>query len=83
MKDMPVAIYLLADGQRMVTCSDDGSLRVWNLKSGKQIRDDWRDGDSPVWTIASVSPDGKKVVSGSENGGMRLWGTETGKITEI
>jgi WD40 repeat protein len=27
----------LPGGQRMMTCSRDGSLRVWNLKSGKQI----------------------------------------------
>jgi WD40 repeat protein len=69
----------LADGQRMMTCSDDGSLRVWNLKSGKQIGEDWRDGDSIVWTMA-LSPDGKKVVSGSNDGGVRLWDIDTGKL---
>ncbi|KAG2070646.1 WD40 repeat-like protein [Suillus decipiens] len=69
----------LPDRQRMMTCSLDGSLRVWNLKSGKQIGDDWRDGDSGVWTIA-LSPNGKKVVSGSKDGGVRLWDIDTGKI---
>jgi WD40 repeat protein len=63
----------------MVTCSFDGSLRVWNLKSGKQIGEDWRDGDSTVWMIA-MSPDGKEVVSGSEDGGVRLWDIDTGKV---
>jgi WD40 repeat protein len=72
----------LPGGQRMLTCSRDGSLRVWNLKSGKQIGDDWRDGDSGVWTIA-LSPDGKKVVSGSEDGGLRLWNIDTGKVITI
>jgi WD40 repeat protein len=69
----------LPGGQRMMTCSWDGSLRVWNLKSGKQIGEDWRDGDSRVWTIA-LSPDGKKVVSGSEDGGVRLWDVDTCKV---
>jgi WD40 repeat protein len=65
--------------QRIMTCSEDGSLRVWNLKSGKQIGDDWRDGKSAAWTIA-LSPDGKKVISGSEDGGMRLWDFDTRKV---
>ncbi|KAG2046401.1 WD40 repeat-like protein [Suillus hirtellus] len=70
----------LPDGQRMLTCSSDGSLRVWNLKSGKQIGDDWRDGDSEVRTIA-LSPDGMKVVSGgSVDGAVKLWDIDTGKV---
>jgi WD40 repeat protein len=72
-------IIHLPGGQRIITCSSDGSLRVWNLKSGKQIGDDWRDGDSPVWSIA-LSPDGKKVVSGSDDGAVRLWDTDTCKV---
>jgi WD40 repeat protein len=69
----------LPGGQRMMTCSRDGSLRIWNLKSGKQIGEDWRDGDSGVWTIA-LSPDGKKVVSGSDDGLVRLWDMDTRKV---
>ncbi|KAG2047259.1 WD40 repeat-like protein [Suillus hirtellus] len=70
----------LPGGQRIITCSDDGSLRVWNLKSGKQIGEDWRDGEGEVYNIA-LSPDGKKVVSGSEDGGVRLWDIDTCKVT--
>jgi len=69
----------LPGGQRMMTCSRDGSLRVWNLKSGKQIGQEWRDGNNRVWTIA-LSPDGKKVVSGSDDGLVRLWDMGTRKI---
>jgi WD40 repeat protein len=52
---------------------------VWNLKTGKQIGEDWRDGDSGVWSIA-LSPNGKKVVSGSEDGVVRLWDIDTCKV---
>ncbi|KIK32064.1 hypothetical protein CY34DRAFT_195003 [Suillus luteus UH-Slu-Lm8-n1] len=69
----------LPGGQRIITCSSDGSLRVWNSKTGKQIGEDWRDGDSAVWSIA-LSPDGKKVVSGSGNGAVRLWDIDTCKV---
>ncbi|KAG2060738.1 WD40 repeat-like protein [Suillus hirtellus] len=67
--------------ERVMTCSPDGSLRVWSLKSGKQIGDDWRDGETEMWTI-TLSPDGKKVVSGSYDGGVRLWDIDTGKVIE-
>jgi WD40 repeat protein len=69
----------LPDGQQMITCSMDGSLRVWNLTSGKQIGEDWRDGESRLWIIAS-SPDRKKVVGRSDDGVMRLWDIDTGKV---
>ncbi|KAG2054554.1 WD40 repeat-like protein [Suillus hirtellus] len=72
-------IIHLQGGQRIITCSNDGSLRVWNLKSGKQIGEDWRDGESGVRCIA-LSPDGRKVVSGSEDGGVRLWDIDTCEV---
>ncbi|KAG2754420.1 WD40 repeat-like protein [Suillus brevipes Sb2] len=71
----------LPGGQRIITCSADGSLRVWNVKSGKQIGEDWKDGDSGVYSIA-LSPDGKKVVSGSGDGAVRLWDIDTCKVVK-
>jgi WD40 repeat protein len=65
-------------GRRIVTCSDDGSLRVWSSESGEQIGNDWLD-EGVVVTIA-LSPDGKKVVTGSRDGAVRLWDIDTGKV---
>jgi WD40 repeat protein len=62
----------------MMTCSLDGSLRIWNLQTGKQMAN-WRDGESEMITIA-LSPDGKKVVSGSHDGAVRLWNIDTGRV---
>jgi WD40 repeat protein len=69
----------LPGGQRIVTCSHDKSLQVWNLESGEQIGDDWRDGEHPVMTIA-LSPDGKRIVSGEMFGMVKLWDIDTGKV---
>jgi WD40 repeat protein len=66
-------------GHRIMTGSRDGSLRVWDLQSGKQIGNDWRDGENEVYVIG-LSPDGKKVASGSDDGAVRLWDVETGKV---
>jgi WD40 repeat protein len=72
-------IIHLPSGQRMMTCSWDGSLRIWDLQSGTQIGNDWRDGKSAVNTIG-LSLDGKKVASGSDDGAVRLWDVDTGKV---
>ncbi|KAG1740187.1 quinon protein alcohol dehydrogenase-like superfamily [Suillus paluster] len=70
----------LPDGLRIITCSLDGSLRSWNLESGKQIGDDWRDGAGGSVETVALSPDGEKVVSGSKDGAVRLWNIDTGKV---
>jgi WD40 repeat protein len=69
----------LPGGHQMMTCSWDGSLRVWDLQSGMQIGNDWRDGESGITTIA-LSLCGKKIVSGSSDGAMRLWDADTGTV---
>jgi WD40 repeat protein len=45
-------IIHLSCEQQFMTCSLDGSLRVWNLQTGKQIGNDWWDGEGHVFTIA-------------------------------
>ena len=35
--DWVMGVIHLPGGQRMMTCSFDGSLRVWNSQSGKQL----------------------------------------------
>ncbi|KAJ8582595.1 WD40 repeat-like protein [Rhizopogon salebrosus TDB-379] len=69
----------LSGEQQIITCSLDGSLRVWSLQTGKQIGNDWRDGEDEVRTIA-LSLDGKKVVSGSGDGAIMLWDVDMGKV---
>jgi len=68
----------LPDGQQIMTCSHDGSLRVWNLQTGKQVSH-WKDKNGAIEAIA-LSVDGKKVVSGSADGAVRLWSIEIGRV---
>ncbi|KAG2335488.1 WD40 repeat-like protein, partial [Suillus weaverae] len=68
----------------LVTGSDDKSLRVWNLNTGKQVgmRLLGHDGhDAAVWRIAA-SPDGRWIVSGVGNGSILVWEVATDK-TEL
>jgi WD40 repeat protein len=65
-------------GQRIVTCSVDGSLRLWNQESGTQIGDDWQE-DNGVWSMA-LSPSGQTVANGHDDGKVKLWNVETRKV---
>jgi len=76
--DWVTGVAHLPDGWRIITCSDDGSLRLWNIKSGVQIGNDWRDGGKE-WSIA-LSPNGKSVASGSRDGKVRLWNIGKKKV---
>ncbi|OAX36889.1 WD40 repeat-like protein, partial [Rhizopogon vinicolor AM-OR11-026] len=71
----------LPNGRSIITCSHDSSLRRWDLESGAQTGDDWRDeGDeAAVWCIA-LSPNSKTIASGSSEGTVTLWNVEKEKV---
>jgi WD40 repeat protein len=73
-------VHLLGSRQ-VITCSEDGALRQWNLENGAQVGDDWRDegDDFGVYTIA-LSPNGKTIAAGSSDGTVRLWDVGTRKV---
>jgi WD40 repeat protein len=71
----------LPGGRRIFTSSVDGSLALWDLKSGIQIGKKWRDDeDKPEAMIMALSPNGKTVAAGSSDGTMRLWDVEMEKV---
>jgi len=76
-------IVHLPDGRRVITCSNDSALRVWDLESGLQIGHRWQDErDNQEMTTITLSPDGSILasVSGGGDGKMRLWDVGTGKV---
>ncbi|KAG1861744.1 WD40-repeat-containing domain protein [Suillus subalutaceus] len=71
----------LPGGRRIIICLDDGSLRLWDLESGKQIGEDWRDkGDKEGVKTIALSPNGNVIATGSNDGTVRLWDVEMGKV---
>ncbi|KAG2060605.1 WD40 repeat-like protein [Suillus hirtellus] len=75
------SVVHLHAGRQAITCSVDGSLRLWDIESGTQIGEDWRDEDdeAEVWSMA-LSPNGKTIASGCSNGKVKLWDVETRKV---
>ena len=71
-----VAIGLLPDGERAVSASSDGTLRLWDLKSDAAAH---RPKCHDHWVSAvAVLPDSKHAVSGSRDNTLRLWDLSTG-----
>jgi WD40 repeat protein len=66
------------DGKQLLTGSQDGTARLWDVETGKELRK--FTGDS-LWVWAAVfAPDGKHALSsGSKDRALRLWELDTGK----
>jgi eukaryotic-like serine/threonine-protein kinase len=70
---------LSADGSRAITCSFDGTLRLWNLESAKEER--CLKGHTGWVTSVALTADGSRALSGSYDKTVRLWDVD--KAEEI
>jgi WD40 repeat protein len=66
------------DGKRIVSGSDDKTLRLWDAQSGQPIGDPLQGHQDSVISVA-FSPDGKRIVSGSYDNTLRLWDAQSGQ----
>jgi WD40 repeat protein len=72
-----VAVAFSPSGRVAVSCSEDGTVRVWNVKTGKEVRR--LKGHTGVVRDVAFSPDGKRVLSGGEDKTVHVWNAETGE----
>jgi WD40 repeat protein len=66
------------DGKRLVSGSDDNSVRLWDAESGRQIGAPLLGHTGVVFSVA-FSPDGKRLASASDDKSVLLWDAETGR----
>jgi WD40 repeat protein len=66
-------------GALVVTSSDDGTARVWDVSSGAQLESITEPGRSSIYN-AEFSPDGRTLLTASEDGTARLWSVSSGEL---
>ncbi len=65
------------DGKMLASGSKDKTIKLWNPKTGQEIRT-LRGHASQILSVA-FSPDGKTLASGSEDNTIKLWNLQTGQ----
>jgi WD40 repeat protein len=78
--DMVNSVAFSPDGKRVVSGSNDNSVRIWNVAKGR-IEHIMRGHSGGVRSVA-FSPDGTLVVSGAWDG-IRIWNVATGEIERV
>ena len=75
--DRVASVSFSANGQILATGSYDGSARLWDVATGKEI---YRLEDhGRVINSVSFSPNGQILATGANDGSVRLWDVATGK----
>ncbi|CCO36507.1 Vegetative incompatibility protein HET-E-1 [Rhizoctonia solani AG-1 IB] len=76
----PTAIFSVRyshSGQHVVSGSEDGSMHVWDARTGKLVLGPLR-GHGNAAASVDYSPDDQYIASGSRDGRLRLWDATTG-----
>ncbi|KAB8331286.1 hypothetical protein SD80_026025, partial [Scytonema tolypothrichoides VB-61278] len=69
------AVIVTPDGKRVISASDDSTLKVWDLADGKVVTN--FTADSPLWCCA-VAPDGMTITAGDTSGQIHFLQLEAG-----
>ena len=64
------------DGKRIISGSDDNTLKLWDAHSGTCILT--LSGHSRGVNAAAFSPDGQRIISGSFDNTLKLWDAHSG-----
>jgi len=69
-----------ADGKHILTATADGTIRIWDAASDKQLASFAGFGSL---NSAAFSPDGTRIVTASDDGAARIVDARTGQVTRL
>jgi WD40 repeat protein len=72
------ACAVTSDGRRVVSASDDATLIVWDIETGRPLTT-LKGHARRIWACA-ITPDDRRVVSASDDHKLKVWDLETGRM---
>ncbi|MBW4634376.1 MAG: serine/threonine protein kinase [Iphinoe sp. HA4291-MV1] len=78
---MVLAVAISSDGRIIASGSNDNTIKLWQLETGKLLRTlgRWFSGHSNIVRAVAFSPDGQLLASGSWDETIKLWQVSRGK----
>ncbi|HEU5433272.1 MAG TPA: WD40 repeat domain-containing protein, partial [Thermomicrobiales bacterium] len=70
-------VFFSADSSRLISCSQDATIRQWDVASGQPLAGVARQASGIV--CLAVAPDGRHAVTGALDGRVRLWDVQEGR----
>ncbi len=71
-------IAYLSDGKRILSAARDGTARLWDLESGREIRRFTWPESGDTWCVVAL-PGDREVLTAGEDGYVVRWDLESGK----
>ena len=72
-RDRVEGVAFSPNGQTLASASDDGTVRLWDVRGHRALGAPLRGHKGAVLGVA-FSPDGQTLASGGDDGTVRLWG---------
>jgi WD40 repeat protein len=66
------------DGKRIITGSDDSTVRVWDAATGRELLS--LKGHIGTITSVAFSPDGRRIATGGTDGTVRVWFSDVNDV---
>jgi len=80
-KEVITKYQISEDNRKIITCSNDGVLNLWEIKSGRLLH--CLMGHTDFVSSFNFSSDGKFILTSSFDNTVRIWNTENGTCLQV